>query len=355
MYIAKEKQAIRVKKCSLPPPILKFLLGISLAFSLSGCALFEPQRYFEKGFIEMTSGIHPPERTSYPVPSKETCSAAYRQQNNLTLADLRNAINYGLLQNVLSQQTGGNLYAPYEVQKMKLIQLSRMANRLTLRDGNFSAAANAVAQIDAMLTPKSLGTYLTGCLRYTQTTLTNAVTKGDDLLLQMSTEMASGIKNVKIPQPTPETCSNGYLYTHPAFVNLQNAALGEAALNAMGVYTTGQTPQEIMSQVIHLSECCDLYSTIMNVNSTFTNAYLEAENNANYTNLTSFFSQYLQPPQLTNYEVGCDNIEQKTHQKLTVWTKWSQYYNQRKHYLETHHLGVYRTPISNKRTSTPMS
>ncbi|MBQ5774002.1 MAG: hypothetical protein IIW09_04120, partial [Acetobacter sp.] len=69
---------------------------------------------------------------------------------------------------------------------------------------------------------------------------------------------------------------------------------------------------------------------------------------------TSFFSQYLQPPQLTNYEVGCDNIEQKTHQKLTVWTKWSQYYKARKHYLETHHLGVYRTPIS-KRTSTPMS
>ncbi|MBO7073070.1 MAG: hypothetical protein J6V89_06135, partial [Acetobacter sp.] len=213
---------------------------------------------------------------------------------------------------------------------------------------------NNMAQIDAMLTPKSLGTYLTGCFRYTQTTLTNAVTKGENLLLQMSTEMASGLKNVKIPQPTPETCSNGYLYTHPAFVNLTNAALGEAVLNAMGVYTTGQTPQEIMSQVIHLSECCDLYSTIMNVNSTFTNAYLEAENNANYTNLTSFFSQYLQPPQLTNYEVGCDNIEQKTHQKLTVWTKWSQYYNQRKHYLETHHLGVYRTPLS-KHTSTPMS
>ncbi|MBQ5515983.1 MAG: hypothetical protein IIT88_02725, partial [Acetobacter sp.] len=81
------------------------MLSISLALSLSGCALFEPQRYFEKGFIEMTSGIHPPERTSYPAPLKETCSVAYRQQNNLTLADLRNAINYGLLQNVLSQQT----------------------------------------------------------------------------------------------------------------------------------------------------------------------------------------------------------------------------------------------------------
>ena len=190
-------------------PPLKFLLSISLAFSLSGCALFEPQRYLEKGFIEMTSSIHTPERTSYPAPSKETCSAAYRQQNNLTVADLRNAINYGLLQNVLSQQTGGNLYAPYEVQKMKLIQLSRATNQ-ALVAGNFAAATNNMAQIDAMLTPKSLGTYLTGCLRYTQTTLTNAVTKGDNLLLQMSTEMASGIKNVKIPQPTPETCTDGY-------------------------------------------------------------------------------------------------------------------------------------------------
>ncbi|MBO6085598.1 MAG: hypothetical protein J6P19_04300, partial [Acetobacter sp.] len=287
-------------------------------------------------------------------PSKETCSAAYRQQNNLTVSDLRNAIDYGLLQNVLSQQTGGNLYAPYEVQKMKLIQLSRAISHLTPGAGHFAAAANAMAQIDAMLTPKSLGTYLTGCLRYTQTTLTNAVTKGDNLLLQMSTEMASGLKNVKIPQPTPETCANSYFYTHPAFENLANAAFGEMALNAMGVYTTGQTPQEIMSQVIHLSECCDLYSTIMNVNNTFMNAVSEAQNNANYTNLISFVPQYLQPPQLANYYVGCWKLSQKMHQNLTTWTQ-AQYYKDRKHYLETHHLGVYRTPISNKPTSTPMS
>ena len=297
----------------------------------------------------MTSGIHTPERTSYPLPSKETCSAAYRQQNNLTLADLRNAINYGLLQNVLSQQTGGNLYAPYEVQKMKLIQISRVANHLTLRDGNFSAAANAVAQIDAMLTPKSLGTYLTGCLRYTQTTLTNAVTKGENLLLQMSTEMASGLKNVKIPQPTPETCTDGYTYTHPALENLEDAAFGEAVLNAMGVYTTGETPQEIMSQVIHLSECCDLYSTVMNVGNTFNQAVSEAHNNANYTKLTSFTSQYLQPPQLANYYVGCFKRDQKMHKKLTVWSTQKQYYNGRKHYLET-----LQKPVS-KPTSTPMS
>ena len=236
---------------------------------------------------------------------------------------------------------------------MKLIQLSRVANHLTLRDGNFSAAANAVAQIDAMLTPKSLGTYLTGCLRYTQTTLTNAVTKGDNLLLQMSTEMASGIKNVKIPQPTPETCKTSYFFTHPVLVNLQNASLGEWALNAMGVYTTGETPQEIMSQVIQLSECCDLYSTIMNVNNTFMNAVSKAQNNANYTNIIPIFAQ-LHPPQLANYYVGCSKIWQTIHHKAVVWTKWSQYYSQRKHYLETHHLGVYRTPIS-KRTSTPMS
>ena len=341
---------MRTKRNSL---LSKFLLGISLAFSLSGCALFEPQRYFEKGFIEMTSGIHTPERTSYPVPSKETCSAAYRQQNNLTLADLRNAINYGLLQNVLSQQTGGNLYVPYEAQKMQLIQLSQATNQ-ELVAGNFAAATNNMAQIDAMLTPKSLGTYLTGCFRYTQTTLTNAVAKGENLLLQMSTEMASGLKNVKIPQPTLKTCANSYFYTHPAFENLANAAFGEMALNAIGVYTTGETPQEIMSQVIQLSECCDLYSTIMNVNNTFMNAVSKAQNNANYTNIIPIFAQ-LHPPQLANYYVGCSKIWQTIHHKAVVWTKWSQYYSQRKHYLETHHLGVYRTPISNKPTSTPMS
>ena len=147
---------------------------------------------------------------------------------------------------------------------------------------------------------------------------------------------------------------NRLLFTHPALVNIQDAAFGEAVLNAMGVYTTGETPQEIMSQVIHLSECCDLYSTIMNVNNTFMNAVSEAQNNANYTKLTSFTSQYVQPKQLANYYVGCDNIGQKTHQKLAIGTSWAQYYKARKHYLETHHLGVYRTPIS-KRTSTPMS
>ncbi|MBQ3818766.1 MAG: hypothetical protein II846_06360 [Acetobacter sp.] len=341
---------MRTKRNSL---LSKFLLGISLAFSLSGCALFEPQRYFEKGFIEMTSGIHTPERTHYPAPSKETCSATYRQQNNLTVADLRNAINYGLLQNVLSQQTGGNLYVPYEAQKMQLIQLSQATNQ-ELVAGNFAAATNNMAQIDAMLTPKSLGTYLTGCFRYTQTTLTNAVAKGENLLLQMSTEMASGLKNVKIPQPTLKTCANSYFYTHPAFENLANAAFGEMALNAIGVYTTGETPQEIMSQVIQLSECCDLYSTIMNVNNTFMNAVSKAQNNANYTNIIPIFAQ-LHPPQLANYYVGCSKIWQTIHHKAVVWTKWSQYYSQRKHYLETHHLGVYRTPISNKPTSTPMS
>ena len=301
----------------------------------------------------MTSGIHTPERTHYPAPSKETCSATYRQQNNLTVADLRNAINYGLLQNVLSQQTGGNLYVPYEAQKMQLIQLSQATNQ-ELVAGNFAAATNNMAQIDAMLTPKSLGTYLTGCFRYTQTTLTNAVAKGENLLLQMSTEMASGLKNVKIPQPTLKTCANSYFYTHPAFENLANAAFGEMALNAIGVYTTGETPQEIMSQVIQLSECCDLYSTIMNVNNTFMNAVSKAQNNANYTNIIPIFAQ-LHPPQLANYYVGCSKIWQTIHHKAVVWTKWSQYYSQRKHYLETHHLGVYRTPISNKPTSTPMS
>ena len=93
---------------------------------------------------------------------------------------------------------------------MQLIQLSRATVA-----GHFAAATNNMAQIDAMLTPKSLGTYLTGCLRYTQTTLTNAVTKGENLLLQMSTEMASGLKNVKIPQPTPETCTDGYTSIYP--------------------------------------------------------------------------------------------------------------------------------------------
>ncbi len=58
--------------------------------------------------------------------------------------------------------------------------------------------------------------------------------------------------------------------------------------------------------------------------------------------------------QLVNYQVDCDNILQKTHQKLTVWSLQNPYYKDRKHYLETHRLGVYRTPLS-KPASTPMS
>ncbi|MBO6086152.1 MAG: hypothetical protein J6P19_07155, partial [Acetobacter sp.] len=60
-------------------------------------------------------------------------------------------------------------------------------------------------------------------------------------------------------------------------------------------------------------------------------------------------SQYLQPPQLANYYVGCFKRDQKMHKKLTVWSTQKQYYNGRKHYLET-----LQKPVS-KPTSTPMS
>ncbi|MBQ5479538.1 MAG: hypothetical protein IIT66_04965, partial [Acetobacter sp.] len=129
----------------------------------------------------------------------------------------------------------------------------------------------------------------------------------------------------------------GYFYTHPALVNLANASLGERTLNAIIGDTTGETPQEIMSQIIQLSECCDLYSTVMNVGNTFNQAVSEAQNNANYTNIIPIFAQ-LQPPQLANYYVGCSKIWQTIHHKAVVWTTQKQYYNQRKHYLETHRL-----------------
>ena len=70
--------------------------------------------------------------------------------------------------------------------------------------------------------------------------------------------------------------------------------------------------------------------------------------------LHRFFFAISPALQLVNYQVGCDNILQKTHQKLTVWSLQNPYYKDRKHYLETHRLGVYRTPLS-KPASTPMS
>ncbi|MBQ5547029.1 MAG: hypothetical protein H7707_06075, partial [Acetobacter sp.] len=119
---------MRLRKCSLP---IKFLLSIGLVVSLSGCWVLA--RFVSEGFVDESSNITPPNRTTYPSPTRETCSLAYRQKNNLTVAELRNAINYGVLQKVIAKllpyggaATGGvygnqpfpDLYAAYETKKM---------------------------------------------------------------------------------------------------------------------------------------------------------------------------------------------------------------------------------------------
>ncbi|MBO6086235.1 MAG: hypothetical protein J6P19_07575 [Acetobacter sp.] len=276
---------MKLKKYSLSPS-LKFLLSIGLVVSLSGCWILA--RFVSEGFVDESSNITPPNRTTYPSPTRETCSLAYRQKNNLTVAELRNAINYGVLQKVIAKllpyggsATGGvygnqpfpDLYAAYETKKMQLIQAVQIisTNLQALKaeagnTGNFAvnvntggfAAFEAVSQVNAWLTPKSLGTYLTGCLKYTQ--------EGSGMtLLQQATVLGSDFKNIKFPQPTLETCTAGYLNTHPKIKNVASAAQEEAFLNAVGVVTAGQTPQGIMSQITSLSEtqgsCQKIYYT----------------------------------------------------------------------------------------------
>ena len=162
---------------------------------LSGCYILPYEE--AKDFIKISSNITTPNRTTYPAPTKETCSVTYRQKNNLTVAELRNAINYGVFQNVVSTYLpwdGGavnwsdppDTYAAYEKQKIQLLQAVQVitTNLQALlafkaeagSTGNFAvnvntggfAAFEAVSQVNAWLTPKSLGTYLTGCLKYTK-------------------------------------------------------------------------------------------------------------------------------------------------------------------------------------------
>lgn len=355
---------MRLRKCSLPPPI-KFLLSIGLVVSLSGCWILE--RDIGEDFVKESSNITTPNRTTYPSPTRETCSVAYRQKNNLTVAELRNAINYGVLQKVIAkllpyggaatEQSFPDLYAAYETNKMKLIQavdvISMNLQALKAESGNTGnfavnvntggfAAFEAVSQVNAWLTPKSLGSYLTGCLKYTK--------DGSGMtLLQQATALGSEFTNVKFPQVTLETCTAKY-FNNPELNNVASAAQEEAFLNYVGVVTAGQTPQGVISQITSLSatqvNCQPTYYTYKpftglqdpylptnmtvpsscqsvlsssedSVANTYNKAVLEAQNHANYTDLIKFFAKY-KPLQLANYDVGCFMLQQKNHIKLQV-------------------------------------
>ncbi|MBO6085098.1 MAG: hypothetical protein J6P19_01705 [Acetobacter sp.] len=372
---------MRLRKCSLP---IKFLLSIGLVVSLSGCYLLPYEG--AKDFIKISSNITTPNRTTYPAPTKETCSVTYRQKNNLTVAELRNAINYGIFQNVVSTYLpwdGGavnwrnppDTYAVYEKQKIQLLQAVQVisTNLQALKaeagnTGNFAvnvntggfAAFEAVSQVNAWLKPKSLGTYLTGCLKYTQ--------DGSGMtLLQQVTALGSDFKNVKFPQPTLETCTTEYLNTHPKLENVASAAQEEAFLNSVGIVTVGETPQGIMSQLQQLAttynqRCTQrpVYNTYVmpnNINTmnpvsmgeaainnhmyvnmynqfygqpacksvlynaenksftTYSIATEKAQNHANYINLIEIYAQF-KPVSLANYDVGCFMLKQKNHIKL---------------------------------------
>ncbi|MBO6044179.1 MAG: hypothetical protein J6P47_06990 [Acetobacter sp.] len=57
------KDVLRTKQCSFPPSPLRFLLGISLAFFLSGCSSRFANLYVGYGIT----------RTSYSKPTEQTC------------------------------------------------------------------------------------------------------------------------------------------------------------------------------------------------------------------------------------------------------------------------------------------
>lgn len=188
-------------------------------------------------------------------------------------------------------------------------------------------------------------------------------------LLQQATALGSEFTHVKFPQPTLETCTTGYLNTHPKLENVASAVQEEAFLNAVGVVTAGQTPQGIMSQLQQLAttynqRCTQrpVYNTYVmpnNINTmnpismgeaainnhmyvnmynqfygqpactsvlynaenksatTYSIAIEKAQNHANYTDLIEMYAQF-KPVSLANYDVGCFMLQQKNHIKLQV-------------------------------------
>ena len=160
--------------------------------------------------------------------------------------------------------------------------------------------------------PKALGQFMLGCAKIAAQTGNHMRTLQASILNKMA-KAAIFLHNTTPPKPTyfpnsqtPGTCSDPYLYSHPALnmatSDLMGLNLGQPIIYASTHHLwTWQAPVQSEKDVLNqLQQNIDLYQQ----------AVAEAQN-GDYTGLIVIVSQWL-PKNWRDYQVGCYELGQQT-------------------------------------------
>ena len=279
---------MRTKQCSL---LSKFLLGFSLAFSLSGCSSRFANLYVGYGIT----------RTSYPKPTEQTCF-----HNHEIFLD-----EQGGLQRYEVRQIIENEKTPKETAQV----MNNNAQQI-FSYGNTKPAEAFYSHIE----PKALGQFMLGCAKIAAQTGNHMRTLQASILDKMA-KWSLYLHNTTPPKPTyfpssqTGTCSDPYFYSHPYLDKAGGAFEGLNLLQPV-IYAsthhlwTWQAPVQSEEDVLNqLQQNLDQYEQ----------AVAEAQN-GDYTGLIVIESQWL-PKNWRDYQVGCYVLGQKYHVHGTRITK----------------------------------
>lgn len=271
---------MRTKQCSL---LSKFLLGMILAFSLSGCSSRFANLYVGYGIT----------RTSYPKPTEQTCF----HNHEIFLDEQGGLQRYEVRQIIENEQT------PQETAQV----MNNNAQQI-FSYGNTKPAEAFYSHIE----PKALGKFMFGCAKIAAQTGNHMRTLQASILDKMA-KWAIYLHNTTPPKPTyfpnsqTGTCSTNYAYSHPYVSMAGNDFMGLNLLQPIIYASTHhlwtwqasiQSEKDVLNQ---LQQNLDLYQQ----------AIAEAHN-GDYTGLIVIMSQWL-PKNWRDYEVSCYVLGQKHH------------------------------------------
>ena len=259
------------------------MLGISLAFSLSGCS---------SGFANLYVG-YGITRTSYPKPTEQTCF-----HNHEIFLD-----EQGGLQRYEVRQIIENEKTPKETAQV----MNNNAQQI-FSYGNTKPAEAFYSHIE----PKALGQFMLGCAKIAAQTGNHMRTLQASILDKMA-KAALFLHNTTPPKPTffltkpYGTCSLTYNNNHPAVNTALNDFMG-LNLGQPIIYASThhvwqwQAPVQSEEDVLNqLQQNIDQYQQ----------AVAESQN-GDYTGLIVIESQWL-PKNWRDYQVGCYVLAQKYH------------------------------------------
>ena len=270
---------MRTKQCSL---LSKFLLGMILALSLSGCSSRFANLYVGYGIT----------RTSYPKPTEQTCF----HNHEIFLDEQGGLQRYEVRQIIENEQT------PQETAQV----MNNNAQQI-FSYGNTKPAEAFYSHIE----PKALGKFMLGCAKIAAQTGNNMRTLQASILDKMA-KWALYLRAITPPRPTLETCSPNYADNHPNVAIARNDLLG---LNQLQPIIYASTHHLWTWQASVQSEK-DVLNQLQQNNDLYQQAVAEAQN-GNYTGLIVIVSQWL-PQNWRDYQVGCYELGQQNHINGTV-------------------------------------